>query len=116
MWTLPDEETDKLWELASRMENDAPQLIKDFYRKNPQAPRYILKVTLEPGRFMTDIDYSLLSELELLHLVRKTSNFTTIITPPHHTQLSHHINNGKSPQKGEISLLPLHVLGCDMAH
>jgi hypothetical protein len=46
LWTLPDGQTHELWELSSRMENDAPNLIKEFYRKHPQAPRHILAVTL----------------------------------------------------------------------
>lgn len=32
-WTLPDGQTHKLWELFSKIENDALKLIKEFYKK-----------------------------------------------------------------------------------
>jgi hypothetical protein len=46
-WKHIDGNTYELWELASRMENDAPNLIKKFYKKHPQALRHILTVATE---------------------------------------------------------------------
>jgi hypothetical protein len=106
-WTLPDGQTHELWELASRMENNSPKLIKDFYRKNPQAPRHILAVTLKPNQCTTGIDHSLPSELELLHLAKKTSNFTITILP-RHTPF-HYIDNAKNSQESEIPSLSFHT-------
>ncbi|KAF5324225.1 hypothetical protein D9619_011276 [Psilocybe cf. subviscida] len=70
-WELPEGKTHELWELSSRMENDAPELIKKFYRDHPHAPRQVISATLEPGRNTTGIDYSLPSERELLSWSRK---------------------------------------------
>ena len=110
LWTLPDGRTHELWELSSRMENDAPNLIKEFYRKHPQAPRHILGVTLEQGKFTTGIDHSLPSEQELLHLARKngfttnTNKFSSQRTPPPPS-----VNNELPPQEIKISFLSPHL-------
>jgi len=87
------------------MENDAPELIKKFYKEHPQAPRHILAVTLKQGQFTTGIDHSLPSEQELIRLARKTSNFSTLLPPPRHTQPPR-IDNEPLPTKSEITLLP----------
>ena len=109
-WTLPDGQMHELWELAPRMENDAPKLIKEFYKKHPQAPQHILAVTLKPGYSTTGINYSLPSEQELLYLARRTSNFPTIIILSNPTSQKlcspHYNNNGKDNQKSQIPLLP----------
>jgi len=47
IWTLPDGQTHDLWELSSRMENESPKLIKEFYRRHPQAPKHALSTTLK---------------------------------------------------------------------
>jgi hypothetical protein len=46
-WILPDGQTHDLWELSSRMENESPKLIKEFYRRHPQAPKHALSTTLK---------------------------------------------------------------------
>jgi hypothetical protein len=107
LYPMDEPSAHKLWELSSRMENDAPNLIKEVYRKHPQAPRHILAVTLEQGKFTTGIDHSLPSEQELLHLARKngfttnTNKFSSQCIPP-----SPPINNELPPQEIKIPFLP----------
>jgi hypothetical protein len=75
-WKLPEGCYQELWELESRMSNDAPEKVKQFHREHPSAPRRLASTEFSDLKFTEPIDQSLPSELELSCLYRKTSGWT----------------------------------------
>jgi Integrase zinc binding domain/Integrase core domain len=74
-WKLPEGTFQDLWELESRILNEAPEKIKQFHRDHPSAPRRLSNLDFASLKFTEPVDHSLPSELELQNLSYKTNKW-----------------------------------------
>lgn len=77
-WRLPEGNYHELWELESRMINDAPDKVKQFHREHPSAPRRLSNTQFNSLKFTKPIDESLPTEQELSGLYHKTDKWANL--------------------------------------
>ena len=77
-WKLPEGTFQELWELESRVLNEAPKKVKQFHCEHPSAPKRLSNIDFRSLKFTEPVDQSLPTKHELQNLFYKTDKWANV--------------------------------------